>query len=808
MALMRVSGLQIGVLAAIAIGALSGCGGAGARYASHLRRGQDYLASGNLDKAGIEFRNAAQIEPKSAPALYFNGRVAEARNNIREAYGFYQAAMDADPGYDAARAGVGKMLVFAGAGKRALDIVAAGLLAHPDNVDLLVVRAAAHQRLSEKEAARADAERAVGLAPSNENALAVLAAIYAEAKEYPRAISLVSTAIARAPASVELREVLTNLYLAGSEPEKAQEQMRQVIELRPMELGPRSQLALHLARAHDPDGAQRVLEQAVQAFSAAGQPAKADAARLLLVDFISGQRSREQGEKTLREFIAHAPDNSDLRLGLGALLQRAGAPAEALAAYQEVVKHEGTDAKGLAARDRMAAIELAQGHADAARKLFAEVLLKNPRDDDALILRASLEMRQGDPTGAIADLRAVLHDHPESVALHRSLAAAYLAKRQTALAEETLRTAMQLAPNDPTVRIELAQLLVRTDRSSQAQTLLEETAQRFPANLPAREALVETYLTGGNLQSARGAAEEIKRLQPQSAAGFYYAGLIAAREKRLDESQTNFESALRLQPRRMDVLASLLQVQVSRGAYDAAIGRVRTMLEQAPHDAELMNLLGEVYFARKDLDHAGDMFSRASSQDPRQWRAHQNLARLKLAMDDPDGAISEYRAALEIAPAEPQLVVDATRVYEKQGRIDAAIAGYETLYEQNPDTRQLAANNLAMLLVTYKNDQASLDRARDLTNGFTTSDDGMLLDTAGWVRFKRGEYQAALSALERAVERAPDSKVIRFHLAMAQLQVGLRDRARSNLEAVLQGADSFRWADEARTALASLKGRA
>jgi tetratricopeptide (TPR) repeat protein len=367
---------------------------------------------------------------------------------------------------------------------------------------------------------------------------------------------------------------------------------------------------------------------------------------------------------------------------------------------------------------------------------------------------------------------------------------------------------MPLAPNDPAVRIELAQLLVRTDRSSQAETLLEETAKRFPENMPAREALVAAHLSSGNLKSARDAAEEIKRLQPQSATGFYYAGLIAAREKRLDESQTDFESALRLQPRRMDVLVSLIQVQVSRGAYDAAIGRVRTLLEQDPNDAELMNLLGEVYFARKDLDHAGDMFSRASSQDPRQWRAHQNLARVKLALDDPDAAISEYQAALKIAPAEPQLVVDAARVYEKQGRIDAAIAGYEALYTQNPSTQQFAANNLAMLLVTYKKDQASLDRARDLTNGFTTSDDGTLLDTVGWVRFKRGEYQAALPTLERAVERAPDSKVIRFHLAMAQLQVGLRDRARSNLEAVLQGADSFQGADEARTALASLKVRA
>src|SRR5258708_33979838 len=91
------------------------------------------------------------------------------------------------------------MLIFAGAVKRALDVVAPGLTAHPDNPDLLAVRAAAHQQLKEKEAARVDAERAVQLDPTNENALAVLAALYADAAQNPRAISLLATAIERPP---------------------------------------------------------------------------------------------------------------------------------------------------------------------------------------------------------------------------------------------------------------------------------------------------------------------------------------------------------------------------------------------------------------------------------------------------------------------------------------------------------------------------------------------------------------------------------------------------------------------------------
>jgi tetratricopeptide (TPR) repeat protein len=145
-------------------------------------------------------------------------------------------------------------------------------------------------------------------------------------------------------------------------------------------------------------------------------------------------------------------------------------------------------------------------------------------------------------------------------------------------------------------------------------------------------------------------------------------------------------------------------------------------------------------------------------------------------------------------------------LYEQQGRIDDAIGRYDTLYKTNAHSQQLVANNLAMLLVNYKKDPSSLDRARDLTAAFASSNDGVLLDTHGWVRFKRGELQDALAVLERAAQRAPDSKEIRYHLALAELKAGQKDRARENLEAALSGSANFTWAAEARSVLASLKG--
>jgi Flp pilus assembly protein TadD len=116
------------------------------------------------------------------------------------------------------------------------------------------------------------------------------------------------------------------------------------------------------------------------------------------------------------------------------------------------------------------------------------------------------------------------------------------------------------------------------------------------------------------------------------------------------------------------------------------------------------------------------------------------------------------------------------------------------------------ANNLAMLLVTYRKDRPSLDRARDLTADFVSSADGKLLDTNGWVRVKRGEFADALPVLGRAVERAPNSREIRYHLAMAELYLGQTDRARADLETALAGSVKFYGSDDARITLASLKG--
>jgi Flp pilus assembly protein TadD len=81
-----------------------------------------------------------------------------------------------------------------------------------------------------------------------------------------------------------------------------------------------------------------------------------------------------------------------------------------------------------------------------------------------------------------------------------------------------------------------------------------------------------------------------------------------------------------------------------------------------------------------------------------------------------------------------------------------------------------------------------------------------ILDTLGWVHFKRGENQQAVALLEKAAAKRPDSPSIRYRLGAALSKAGDEQRARQMLQEAL-AAGSFPEADEAGRELARLDRR-
>jgi Flp pilus assembly protein TadD len=422
-------------------------------------------------------------------------------------------------------------------------------------------------------------------------------------------------------------------------------------------------------------------------------------------------------------------------------------------------------------------------------------------------LRGNIALERHDPVAAIADLRAVLRDQPKAVPVLRALARAYLANGEPALAEESLHGAMDANAADLGVRMDLAELYAQTHRMEQAVTLLEGVVRAAPQNLTAREALVRVYIGSQDFEAARIAAEDLRTLRPEAAVGPYFAGVVAEAQHRAVDAERDFEEALKLRPTAMDALAALVRLQIASGRDAQALTRVGAVAEQDPNNAIARNILGELYIRRKTYAQAEEPLAQAIRLAPTWWLPYRNLAVAKIAAGDLSGGMNVYETGVKATNLAPALVADLALLYERQHRIDDAIREYEALHAHSPQLES-AANNLAMLLVSYRSDHANLDRARDLTAAFAKSSDSAYLDTNGWVHFKRGEYDQALPVLKQAAQKAPESRVILYHLGMAQLKSGQMDQARATLESALAGGATFTGSEEARSKLAELKGRA
>jgi tetratricopeptide (TPR) repeat protein len=780
---------------------VGGCGGAESRKARHLEKGQQFLAGGNFEKARVEFRNALQIAPNDSEARYENGVVDQKLGNIREAAQFYQGAIDVAKDNVAARAALGRIYTFAGAPDKAMDTINPSLALHPDDVELLTVRAAARVQLKQPAEALADAERAVQLAPTSQDAVAVLAGIYKTNGDTDKAIALLQRGIKEIPATVDLRLVLAQLYAGAGQQAQAEALLVDLVRLSPTAKAHRIRLALFYARLNKIDDAERILREGIKAM-----PQERDL-KTGLVEFLAARRGREVAEKELIDFITQSPKDYLLRFALAQFYEQGKEFAKAEAVYQDVINAAGLDGPGITARDRLAALRIQQNDTPGAEKLIAEVLAKVPRDDDGLIMRGNLALGQKDPKTAIADLRSVLRDQPNAVGVMRALARAHLANGEPALAEETMRRAVDANPSDAGARMDLAQLLIQLGKPEQAKPVVDELVKQQPANIDALVAQFKIATANRDLVSAEAAADAIVAVNPKLPIGYYFQGAAAESAKRFDESIRLYSKALEIQPGGTEPLQGLTRVLMGQKRVPESLKRLDAVTAQFPKSSFAPNLEGEVLLSQKRTAEAIAAFNTAIVREPKYWLPYRNLAVAESLDHDNDRAIAALRGGIGAVTSPEPLETELALLYERIGKSDDAIGVYEASLKRNPNSDTIA-NNLAMLLVNQRKDQASLDRAKLLAARFSASSNADFLDTYGWVLYKRGDAVAAVNALQSALSKTPDSPVSLYHLGMALALAGQADAARDNLARSLRSGRNFSGMDEAKATLDKLANQA
>jgi tetratricopeptide (TPR) repeat protein len=787
----------VAAVGALICGGLQGCGGGESRRARALERGQQYLAAGNYSKARIEFSNALQIKPNDADARYYAAFAAEKAGDLRAAAQGYQSALNVDETHALSLAALGRVYLFSGLPQQGLDMAEKGLAAHPDHPELLVIRAAAKLALGREQEALDDASTVLAQNPDHEYAVALVAGIYRNRGDVAKAIEVVGGTLARLPASIDLRAVLAQLYVDAHDNEHAEEQLKKIVEVRPAELQHRQRLAAFYASTGKPDAAEATLRELT-----AIDP-KSTEYKFALINFVASQKSFDAAEQELVGFLAKNPKDYPLRLAAGQFYEAHNLPAEAERTYKQVIAEAGSDNAGFGARDRLAALELRSNRVAEAEPLIAEVLAKNPRDNDGLMLRATLALAGNRPLDAITDLRAVLRDQPDSVPTLRTLARAHIQNNEPDLAREQYRHAIAVDTVNNELRNEYADFLIRIGDTDEATRMLDAVVHADPQNLVALELKYRAFTAANDAAGAAEVSKKIVASYPESPLGYFFQGALEESAGDLAAAKASYEHSLEKAPRGAEPLAALARVFARQGKTSEALKYLEDTIVRDPDNSVAMNLAAELYLGQRNFDRAIELGDRAIASSANWWIPYRTKAYALLAKGAKEDAVAAYVAGMSATGDAPALGMDLAALYEREQQPERAIEVYERMFANNPSSEAIA-NNLAMLLANYRNDDLSYQRAHDLIRAFRNSSNPAYLNTYGWVRYRQRQFDEAITYLRRAAIAVPDSGLMHYHLAMALIANGQSDQARAELQKALGAKQSFPGREAAERALQSL----
>ncbi len=207
--------------------------------------------------------------------------------------------------------------------------------------------------------------------------------------------------------------------------------------------------------------------------------------------------------------------------------------------------------------------------------------------------------------------------------------------------------------------------------------------------------------------------------------------------------------------------------------------------------------------AKKNFSNAETAFKRQIEINPRSATVYTQLAQTYMANKDLASAAKVYEDGLKHLPDDTRLLIGLAGIRERQQDYEAAITTYETILEKQPDNA-VSTNNLAALLADHRTDEVSLAKAAELSAKLEKTNQPAFLDTAGWVYYRKGDYNKAVEIFSGVIEKAPKVPVFQYHLGMAYYKQGNKEAAREHLGKATEGDYAYQGVEEARATLKSL----
>ncbi len=343
-------------------------------------------------------------------------------------------------------------------------------------------------------------------------------------------------------------------------------------------------------------------------------------------------------------------------------------------------------------------------------------------------------------------------------------------------AESAFEQSVSAKPSYPEATLALAGLLETTERKDKAQRMYQSFQEKYGPNAAVAEELARIFIEQKDYQRAY---EQLAIMESNDATDINVKAKMAfilIEQQKYHEAIVRLEDVLLLEPSSDKIRFYLGAVYEEVKDYKSAVTHFQKVPvgssyynESVVHSSYLYKLLGDYPRASEVVeagikvkeDHAPFYALYASLlDDQKQYQK----------------AVSMLSEAVKKIPDHAQLHFFLGNMQDHIGDRDGTIKSMRRVLELDRDHVQ-ALNFLAYV---FADSGRELDEAENLARRALDlqPDDGYILDTLGWVLFKKGNFSESVRALEAAYKKQPSEAVIAEHLGDAYYQSQMPEKAK------------------------------
>ena len=352
---------------------------------------------------------------------------------------------------------------------------------------------------------------------------------------------------------------------------------------------------------------------------------------------------------------------------------------------------------------------------------------------------------------------------PSSSRAHTNLGVVSLNAGAMSGAASAFEKALELDPNNYVAGINLAKVFIELGKYEEAEKIYRHLDHSFANNVTPLMALAYLAMRQNRFEEAEKLFREVINRRPATPVPFYHLAVLLLRKGGAKEAIRHLRTALRHNVRSADLYQVLGVAFSLAGQNERSLRSFRTALTLSPNLSSAVNGLANTLQKAGHVDTVIELLSAHLDREPRDWEARRILAGAYLSKQRFSGARAQFMQVLESLPPDgkkaergSELSNDIGFTYFRERQMKEAEDWFKRSIRDSGSHGTLPYRNLTHLYSVQERYREALDILQRCADIF--GEDEYVIVARSFVRSRLGDYDRAITDLERLVSKGTDNR--------------------------------------------------